>query len=359
MSILSQNQSGYQAGDIQKQGDRIAELLRTAASQQPQPSLGERYMGQVASMGEAHRIGGRPLDAYQKSMNTASQNSQNAFKTQLGAETGIYDIMQKQAQEGNAKVKAVMDSIAAYTSDPIEQGKIIEALHNDPEELDESNMYVKIPATIAKLGIKPKRKVDYKVVGPNVFNPEDGTFITGPEDAKDKLNNEKTQAEIDVIKGGGQQARTDNIKKSNEAQGALQTIDLIRNHLHKINGAKIGPVAGRITGMFDSDIQTLDSLSNQLTLQAKSLLNMPSANFSDADRSFLEKIVGGSKVSKDALLQNLDNLETLAIKAGAGESSNNGQQINRKIRVSNGKETFEIDSSDLGEAQAEGFGVVE
>jgi len=72
--------------------------------------------------------------------------------------------------------------------------------------------------------------------------------------------------------------------------------------LEKTPDWALGPVMGRVTSMVGYEpVANLESAQNSLTLQAKALLNMPSANFSDADRNFLAAISGGVKLPKQSL----------------------------------------------------------
>lgn len=199
----------YDNSEIKSQGDRIAELLRRASSQDyAEPSIGDTVRAYGAMNGEAHRIGGRPLEAFQNSMDSARNRQQHNLATQLGANTKLYDLMRSQAEAGNSSAKAVMGVITGYTDDPMEQSKIIEELHKDPEDINEVNALYKVPATVARLGIrkKPNRQdylsaggglynvesgewsmppkevkaPDYKVVGNSVFNPDSGEFTQAP-----------------------------------------------------------------------------------------------------------------------------------------------------------------------------------
>lgn len=75
----------------------------------------------------------------------------------------------------------------------------------------------------------------------------------------------------------------------------------------KVSGTSdmlLGPVAGRISPnlpFVGERVQSLESATNEIALRAKSLLDMPSNNFSDADRNFLVAIAGGVRMDKPAL----------------------------------------------------------
>lgn len=74
-----------------------------------------------------------------------------------------------------------------------------------------------------------------------------------------------------------------------------------------------GPIAGRTgAAIADPAFTNMRSAQNELTLRAKSLLGMPSANFSDADRDFLTQISGGNYGRAEGLGQVADRLEKMS-----------------------------------------------
>lgn len=74
-----------------------------------------------------------------------------------------------------------------------------------------------------------------------------------------------------------------------------------------------GQVLGRVGDIAQTPGRTnLVSAQNELTLRAKSLLGMPSANFSDADRNFLQEIAGGRFGSAEGLNKVVGRLESMA-----------------------------------------------
>lgn len=77
---------------------------------------------------------------------------------------------------------------------------------------------------------------------------------------------------------------------------------------------QVGPVAEKF-GNWSEETQALESVSNQISLMARGLLDMPASGFSDADRDFLQKIAGGTAVDKPVLLKNKARLERLVTKA--------------------------------------------
>lgn len=330
MTFVDSNMYGNAStNQLTSQADRVAELLRRAASQQDS-SASDTSMAAFSALSDAHKIGGNPIKAYQDTLQNSRKIRTEGLANQIQSEGQLYDLMLKQVQAGNQQAKQVYDTISAYTTDPAEQAKVMKALHDDPEEVTPNNMFMKIPAAVSQAGIIPKlNKENYLPTGDGRFLNLKSGKIEGQEKAPSGYDY-KPDGSLAPTKGGPQDpavmAQIEQSKKTAETQagvsqaatGALQTTQMIRQQVGKINSMKLGPVAGRVTGMYDPEVQTLDSLSNQLTLQAKALLGMPSANFSDADRNFLSRIVGGSTVSKDALLQNLDNIDMLAQKALKG-----------------------------------------
>lgn len=73
-------------------------------------------------------------------------------------------------------------------------------------------------------------------------------------------------------------------------------------------------IGGALLGGVTSDAGRMDLVSaqNELTLRAKDLLGMPSANFSDADRDFITAIAGGKFGSKTGLGRVAERLNRMA-----------------------------------------------
>lgn len=128
-----------------------------------------------------------------------------------------------------------------------------------------------------------------------------------------------------------------------------------------------GPVAGRAGAIIQDPNRTnMVSAQNELTLRAKALLGMPSANFSDADRDFLTAIAGGKYGRAEGLKNVVARLEQMGadqkrillskknrLVSGTEAAAQDGGQVTVKNPKTGG--VYQIDPSDLPAAQAEGF----
>lgn len=120
-----------------------------------------------------------------------------------------------------------------------------------------------------------------------------------------------------VKKKREKQAETD-VTTAADIDKQLQDIQQFSASVGRFNEAlsktsMTGPVAGRYGDVTANPGRTdLVSAQNELTLRAKSLLGMPSANFSDADRDFISAIAGGKFGSKEGLSRVASRLESMA-----------------------------------------------
>jgi hypothetical protein len=170
---------------------------------------------------------------------------------------------------------------------------------SQPKEVQDQIMAYKRAPTTMNLGDRVA-----------IYNPTDGvvrsSFPKGlpPQDAPE-LKRQQYQAEMDVKTG----AEID--KQVQELSAFKESVSQFRDAIGKTD--MMGPVAGRYGDLVADPGRTdLVSAQNALTLRAKTLLGMPSANFSDADRDFLTQIAGGKYGSKDGLGRVADRLEKLA-----------------------------------------------
>jgi hypothetical protein len=130
--------------------------------------------------------------------------------------------------------------------------------------------------------------------------------VSGKERSETSFSRQKAQEEA-----GGKAtvtAMTDINKTLDELNGMETSIAGLREAVK--DTGYTGPIAGRIGALIQEPSRTsLISAQNELTLRAKSLLNMPSNNFSDADRDFLLQIAGGSYGRKGGILAVVDRME--------------------------------------------------
>lgn len=154
-----------------------------------------------------------------------------------------------------------------------------------------------------------------------------------------------------------------------------QAVTSAKLQLQKVS--MTGPIFGRAADAAkDVEYINLQRDINEITLLAKDLYNLGSgAGFTDADRNFLQELAGGKYNREDSIAYALDRFEqTLANREatlqnqnqnyqqqyGAGTNQQGQQTVGvtstgNKIRVSNGRETFMIDATDLPAALQEGF----
>lgn len=163
---------------------------------------------------------------------------------------------------------------------------------------------------------------------PMVNNPKDARKLKDAEIANyGKATQPITpieQAKLDASKKEEIAKRTDAARKeATQKLGELNTTArLLEDYNQKVlevPEAAVGPVAGRITSAAGyAPVRNLESAQNALTLSLKAMLNMPSANFSDADRDFLTRITdavtSGKPVGQDAA-QRIERLLAIAAKS--------------------------------------------
>lgn len=130
---------------LRGQQSRIMNAMRAAT--QPQPGSDFR---DIASALTTQNQGG------QNYFNTMRQFGQEQAKTNIDAETGIYNQMKEQAARGDAEAQAVDSAIAEIAgSDPKIYASILQDLHNDPENVNARNAKAKVMKYAADRGIVP------------------------------------------------------------------------------------------------------------------------------------------------------------------------------------------------------------
>lgn len=129
-------------------------------------------------------------------------------------------------------------------------------------------------------------------------------------------DDEKWKRENDPTNVAAKTKAQEEGKKSAElepsARAVLNVTAKMRKKLKSIPSWETGPIMGKLSPLWSGDSQVMRSMQNQLALQAKSLLALPSNNFSDADREYLDQIAGGMQVKKEALPEILDYFDELA-----------------------------------------------
>lgn len=116
---------------------------------------------------------------------------------------------------------------------------------------------------------------------------------------------EQGQKDVDLAMNpqiaGGEKTAQLNAQKMSDLESSDASINefdasvnRFKDVLKETPNSKMGPIAGRYARVTADEKRTnLDSAMNEMTLRAKGLLGMPSANFSDADRDFITDISGG------------------------------------------------------------------
>jgi hypothetical protein len=103
---------------------------------------------------------------------------------------------------------------------------------------------------------------------------------------KPEIERRVKEAEATVAKSV---KNTDDIKKLRDIQKNLKRYATAAKSTNFT-----GPVLGRIGDIVQAPGRTnLKSVTNELTLRAKELLNFPNANFSNSDREFIQDVAGG------------------------------------------------------------------
>ncbi len=102
-------------------------------------------------------------------------------------------------------------------------------------------------------------------------------------------------------------------KSLNDLQSFSNSLASFKDAISQTNYT--GQVAGRVGGVVSAPGRTdLVSAQNEVTLRAKGLLGMPSANFSDSDREFLRSIAGGQYGRQEGLNKVVDRLNEMTDK---------------------------------------------
>lgn len=269
-------------------------------------------------------------------------------KTSVDAETGIYNQMKEQAARGDAEAKGVDDAITGVAgSDPKLYASLLQDLHNDPEPVNSRNARQKVMQYASTRGITPL-STQMDVAKISKLKSEAAKELKGPDEpasirewnAFQAMTPEKQKEYIHMKRTGGDEALdkklaekgagaySDLQTKVQETENFLVNADVARDALSK---AKMtGPIFGRIgKAASEPNYVNWQGAKNGLTLLAKSIYGMPNANFSDADRNFLDEITGGKFPTKDAAEKTIDRLELLASKALRNAKKNQQDILSR------------------------------
>ncbi len=88
---------------------------------------------------------------------SAIEDQDRQFTASLNLAQTEYDLFEKQLAAGNRDAQAVQEAAAMFTSDPVGQSRLIQALVDDPEEIDPQNrakLLTKISGIVRSQGIQ-------------------------------------------------------------------------------------------------------------------------------------------------------------------------------------------------------------
>jgi hypothetical protein len=129
-------------------GDRITEILQSRVNQPAQAdyAAGEFLRpGESAYYGLRAALGNEPqgvLNAIRGVQDQRRGRMLEGEDRQLGAQKGLYDIFEEQRAAGNKSAEALLNKISMFTDgDPEGTQLFLQALNDDPEEIDPTNAY--------------------------------------------------------------------------------------------------------------------------------------------------------------------------------------------------------------------------
>lgn len=181
------------------------------------------------------------------------------------------------------------------------------------------------PADLARARAEALRQKAMEAVQMSVMTGEDGLKVMADQYTKQADAIEK-QIENDrkPMEGAMAELVKEDVKGISKARDAAlvatpftQQVEKAEELVKGMNDlTELGPVMGNLrkwTHTTSDDMQKLQSIGSVLTPLARTLLQFPGANFSDADREMLERAVGGDVgLDKKVILFNLDRMKKLA-----------------------------------------------
>jgi hypothetical protein len=257
--------------------------------------------------------------------------------------------MKDMAARGDLEAKSVDSAISEITgNDPKAYMSILADIHNDPEPVNSKNARQKVMHYANKRGYVPLDVQKDRLVLDKTRADMTATARGDNDPAAirewrqyNQLTPEQKVEYLRVKRGGGAEELDKTLgkeagkrygeldTKATEAETLLQNTEVARSALSQAR--LTGPVYGRI-GRSASDPAYVNwqGAKNGLTLLAKSIYGMPNANFSDADRNFLDEITGGRFPTKEAAEKTIDRLELLARKAVVSARKKQQDLLSRK-----------------------------
>lgn len=90
---------------------------------------------------------------------------------------------------------------------------------------------------------------------------------------------------------------------NNKLPNLTQDLNALESKIRKVDPSLLGPIRGSISYYTNPQIQSLTSDARSVALQLKDIYNLGSGQgFTDADRNYLDSIIGGAKVDPVAAL---------------------------------------------------------
>jgi len=151
----------YPTGNqIQASGDRVAALLRRAA-QPVEPDFGAQYRG-IMNASVAKVRGGRPLEAYNATIEGDEKKKRQASMDAVKAEASIYDLLLEQKKQGNADAEEILNVASKLSgNDSAQMSRLITEAYN---RYPDGDITLTDAVNLAgELGIKPVKTDEQKL----------------------------------------------------------------------------------------------------------------------------------------------------------------------------------------------------
>lgn len=166
-------------------------------------------------------------------------------------------------------------------------------------------------------------------------------------------------ASLEAIPGGPADAKLK--KESSKLDTTLELYETAREGLLSgLEGSTTGPVSGRIPAV-TANQQIAEGAVAAMAPVLKQLFRASGEGvFTDRDQALLLEMIPKRTDHPKAIKEKIANIDSIVrAKLGAAAPNSSGANTSGTVRVSNGKETFEIPVADLEEAKKDGFGVVQ
>ncbi len=133
-------------------------------------------------------------------------------------------------------------------------------------------------------------------------------LIGSRADAQKDINTQRGVTQLDTHRIT---QYADQLKSSQQFNASVVEAE---NALDRVPDWKLGRINGKWTDLTNSDVQEFKGAANTVVALARGMLAFPAGGFSDADRKFLEDVVGGVGANADANRGNLSRLRRISDK---------------------------------------------